>query len=103
MARKPKTPTPEADDEDDLVGKVPAKNSVDPKQELLEYIERYERLDADKRAIASDQKDLMNEMKARGYDTKAVKKIISERKQKPEEVQEFYSIVELYREVLGMN
>jgi uncharacterized protein (UPF0335 family) len=110
------------DDDDDLVGTVdappkpkrrekapavaetPAKrNSVSAEEELRALIERFERLEADKKAVASEQKDLMAEAKGRGYDTKAMRKIIAERKADAEELAQFNAVVELYREVLGMN
>lgn len=100
------------DDDDDLVGAMPpkgrkpketaSKNSVAAADELRQLIERFEALEADKQAIASDQKDLMNEAKGRGYDTKAMRKIIAERKANADDLANFNAIVELYREVLGM-
>ncbi|WP_118135165.1 DUF2312 domain-containing protein [Oceanicella sp. SM1341] len=70
--------------------------------ELRQFIERYERLDAGKRDIADQQKDVMTEAKARGYDTKVLRKIISLRKKDPQEISEEEAVLELYREALGM-
>ena len=42
--------------------------------ELRAFIERYERLEAEKKDIADQQKEVMAEAKSRGYDTKALRK-----------------------------
>lgn len=105
------------DDDDDLVGAPPPKrrgrpkkeesedrkNSVVAADELRQFIERYEALEADKKAIADEQKELMAEAKGRGYDTKVMRAVIAERKKDPDAVSEFNAILELYKEVLGMS
>lgn len=70
--------------------------------ELAQLIERIERLEEEKASIASDIKDIYAEAKARGFDTKAMRKIVSLRKKGPEERQEEAAILELYMEALGM-
>jgi uncharacterized protein (UPF0335 family) len=44
----------------------------------------------------------MAEAKGRGYDPKAIRKILQIRKKKPEEHQEEQSILEVYMQALGM-
>ena len=44
-------------------------------EELKQFIERFEHLDAEKRDIADQMKEVMAEAKGRGYDTKALRKI----------------------------
>lgn len=101
MARK--KPANTSDDYDDVVGSAPAPNASSiTAAEMLQFIERFESLEADKKAIMADQKDLMAEAKGRGYDTKAMKVIIRERAANPDDLAEFQSIVELYRQSLGM-
>lgn len=70
--------------------------------ELRQSIERYEHLDAEKKDIADQQKDLLQECKSRGYDTKVLKKIIALRKRSPDEVAEENAVLELYATALGM-
>ena len=70
--------------------------------ELRLLIERAERLEEEKRGIADDIKDVMAEAKGRGYDPKAIRKIIAIRKKKREEYQEEQSILEVYMQALGM-
>ena len=48
--------------------------------ELRQFIERFERLDAEKKDLAEQQKEVMAEAKARGYDTKVMRKVIALRK-----------------------
>ena len=48
--------------------------------ELRQFIEQYEQLDAEKKDVAERQKELMAEAKARGYDTKVMRKIVALRK-----------------------
>lgn len=70
--------------------------------ELRLLIERAERLEEEKKGIADDIKDVMAEAKGRGYDAKAIRKIMSIRKKKREEYQEEEAILETYMQALGM-
>lgn len=70
--------------------------------ELRLLIERAERLEEEKRGIQDDIKDVMSEAKSRGYDPKAIRRILSIRKKKREEYQEEEAIVATYLEALGM-
>ena len=70
--------------------------------ELRLLIERIERLEEEKKAIADDVKDVFGEAKARGYDTKAMRKIVAIRRKKKEEFQEEEAILETYMAALGM-
>lgn len=70
--------------------------------ELRLLIERAERLEEEKKGISDDIKDVMAEAKSRGYDTKAIRKILSIRKKKKEEYQEEEMILETYLQALGM-
>ena len=70
--------------------------------ELRLLIERAERLEEEKKGIADDIKDVMAEAKGRGYDPKAIRKILSIRNKKKEEYQEEEAILEVYRQALGM-
>ena len=70
--------------------------------ELRQFIERVERLEEEKAALQDDIKDVMAELKGRGYDVKAVRAILTLRKQDPDERQEAEAILELYMNALGM-
>ncbi|WP_112834517.1 MULTISPECIES: DUF2312 domain-containing protein [unclassified Rhizobium] len=70
--------------------------------ELRSIIERVERLEEEKAAIASDIKDVLGEAKGRGYDTKAIKTILRLRKKDANERLEEESILQTYMAALGM-
>ena len=70
--------------------------------ELRQFIERWERLDAEKKDIAEQQKEVMAEAKGRGYDTKVMRKVIALRKRKPDEIAEEEAVLEMYKAALGM-
>jgi len=70
--------------------------------ELRQFIERAEQLAAEKDDISEQEKDLFAEAKGRGYDTKIMRKIISLRKRKPDDIAEEEAVLELYRQALGM-
>ena len=71
--------------------------------ELRQFIERYEQLEAEKKDITEQQKEVMAEAKGRGYDTQVLKKIIALRKRKADDIAEEEAILELYKQALGMN
>lgn len=71
-------------------------------KELLQFIERYERLDAEKKEIAEGQKEVMAEAKGRAYDTKVLRIIIAERKRDANDLAEEQSVADLYKAALGM-
>ena len=72
-------------------------------EELLGYIERYEDLDQRKRDLSGDQKEVMADAKARGYDTKVIKKLIALRRRDPDDVAEEEAIMEVYKSAIGMS
>jgi uncharacterized protein (UPF0335 family) len=71
--------------------------------ELRQFIERYEQLDAERKDVVERQKELMSEAKGRGYDTKVVRKVIALRRRKPDEVAEEEAVLEMYKSALGMS
>lgn len=71
-------------------------------QELRQFIEQYEHLEAEKSDITSQQGEVLAEAKSRGYDTKAMKKLIALRKKTPDERAEEEAILDLYKSALGM-
>ncbi|WP_018181346.1 DUF2312 domain-containing protein [Kaistia granuli] len=70
--------------------------------QLRSIVERIERLEEEKKAIADDIKAVYGEAKANGYDTKALRKIVALRKQDANEREEQEAILELYKNALGM-
>ncbi|SFG12180.1 Uncharacterized conserved protein, UPF0335 family [Palleronia marisminoris] len=70
--------------------------------ELRQFVERYERLEAEKKDIADAQKEVMAEAKGRGYDTKVLRKIIALRKRDKDDLAEEEAVLEMYMAALGM-
>lgn len=70
--------------------------------ELRQIIERIERLEEEKKAIQGDIKDVYGEAKGRGYDTKAIRKIIARRKRDADELAEEEMVLDTYMAALGM-
>lgn len=72
------------------------------KSQLRALVERIERLEEEKKALADDIREVYGEAKANGFDTKALRAVVRMRGQEPAERQEFEALVELYRDALGM-
>lgn len=71
-------------------------------QELRQFIERFERLEAEKKDIADAQKEVMAEAKGRGYDTKVMRKVIAIRKRDANDLAEEEAVLDMYKAALGM-
>ena len=70
--------------------------------ELKALVERIERLHGERQNIADDIKDVYAEAKGSGFDTKVIKHIVSLRAKDQNAVQEFETVVDLYKAALGM-
>ncbi|ARE84970.1 DUF2312 domain-containing protein [Roseovarius mucosus] len=71
-------------------------------EELRQFIERWEHLEAEKKDLSEQQKELMAEAKGRGYDTAVMRKIIALRKRDINDVAEEQAVLEMYAQALGM-
>jgi uncharacterized protein (UPF0335 family) len=69
---------------------------------LRSIIERVERLEEERKALADDIKDIFAEAKSAGFEVKVIRQIIRIRKQEPAEVEEQETLLDLYRRALGM-
>ena len=74
--------------------------STDDRLRLL--IERIERLAEEKQGTADDIKDVYQEAKAVGYDTKAIREVIRLRKMKPDDRAEMQAVLDCYCAALGL-
>ena len=72
-------------------------------EELRQFVERFERLEIEKKDISDQQKEVMAEAKSRGYDTRIMRKIVSLRKRDLEEIAEEEAVLSMYKTALGMN
>jgi uncharacterized protein (UPF0335 family) len=69
--------------------------------ELRQFIERVERLEAERKDLAEQAKEVMAEAKARGYDTKVLRKVIARRKREADDLAEEEAVLEMYEQALG--
>ncbi len=70
--------------------------------ELKAFIERIERLEEEKKALAGDLRDVYTEAKSQGFDTKVMRKIVALRRRDHAERKEEEAIRDLYLDALGM-
>jgi len=69
---------------------------------LRSFIERIERLEEEKTALAEDIKEIYAELKGVGYDAKTVRKIVGLRKLDSEKRREADELLDLYKTAVGM-
>lgn len=72
------------------------------RDQLRSIVERVERLEEEKQAIAGDIRDVYAEAKANGFDVKALRAIVRMRKQDPDQRQEEEAVLATYLGALGM-
>jgi uncharacterized protein (UPF0335 family) len=97
MARKPANDT--AENKRAVIGD----NSTNvAKDRIRSIVNRIERLTEEKAALSNDIKDIYGEAKASGFDVKALRALIAERKKEPAEVEEQRTLIDLYRRALGV-
>jgi uncharacterized protein (UPF0335 family) len=72
-------------------------------EQLKFFIERIERLEEEKRALSDDIKEVYAEAKGTGFDPKIMRQIIKIRKMDKEELDEEESLLDGYKQALGMS
>ena len=77
-------------------------DAVAAREQLKSVVERIERLEEEKKAIADDIREVFAEAKGNGFDTKVLRQVISLRKQDLAERQEQDAVRDLYLQALGM-
>lgn len=68
--------------------------------QLRDIVSEYESIDAQVSDMRRDQKDLMTVAKSKGWDTKALRRLLAERKRDAAELEEERQLVEMYRNLL---
>ncbi len=71
-------------------------------QRLKTFIERIERLEEEKKALAEDIKEIYAEAKSTGFDTKTIRKVIALRKMDVEKRREAEDLLDIYKSAIGM-
>jgi len=72
------------------------------RDQLRTIVERIERMEAEKKSIAQDIREIYVEAKANGFDTKTLRKVVSLRKLEAAEREEQEATLNLYLSALGM-
>ena len=72
------------------------------RDQLRSIVERVERLEEEKKAIADDIRDVFAEAKANGFDVKTLRTVVRMRKIEASERQEQEAMLDLYLSALGM-
>ena len=70
------------------------------REKLRQFVARIERLEAEKAELAADIREVYAEVKAFGFDTKALRKIIARRKQDADKQAEEDALIDLYQGAL---
>lgn len=66
--------------------------------ELRQFVERYERIQSEIDDLKADQKEVLAELKSRGYQAKPFREVIKLRKQDADDRAEFEAVLDLYKE-----
>lgn len=69
---------------------------------LRSFVERIERLDEERQALADDTKEIYAEAKGQGFDVKTMRKIVRLRKMDTDQRREEEALLETYLAALGM-
>lgn len=75
---------------------------MEEKEIIVSFIERIERLEADKKELQSDIRELYSQAKGQGLDVKALREIIKIRKLNPADRLESEYLREQYKKALGI-
>lgn len=71
-------------------------------ERLRSFIERIERLEEERKALADDIKEVYAEAKGQGFDVKTMRKIVTLRRKDADERAEEEALLETYLAALGM-
>jgi uncharacterized protein (UPF0335 family) len=72
------------------------------KGQLKALVERIEKLEEEKKALAEDIREVYGEAKGAGFDVKALRTVVRLRMQDSEDRKEHEALVDLYRDALGL-
>jgi len=72
------------------------------KEHLRSFVERIERLEEEKKALADDIREVYSEAKGTGFDTKVMRQVVRLRQMESADRQEQEAMLDLYLNALGM-
>ncbi|WP_309086436.1 DUF2312 domain-containing protein [Chelativorans sp.] len=82
-------------------GKIVGRNTVSGRQ-LMDFIERIERIREAKKQLAEDEKLVFAELKASGFNAPTVRNVLKRRAAKPADVEEAEQMLDMYLHAIGM-
>lgn len=71
-------------------------------EELTQFLERIEQIEGEIKDHQDDRKEVYAEAKGRGFDVKALRKLVALRKQDPEKRAADQAVLETYASAIGM-
>jgi uncharacterized protein (UPF0335 family) len=71
-------------------------------ERLKSFIERIERLEEEKRALAEDIKEVFSEAKGVGFDVRTMRQILKLRRMDQDDLDEQEALLDTYKRALGM-
>lgn len=86
---------------DEQAGKIVDGEGIAAEQ-LSRIVERIERLEEEKAAVATHVREVYAEAKSQGFDPKIIRKVIRLRSMDPHEVDEEETMIHIYKQALGM-
>jgi uncharacterized protein (UPF0335 family) len=86
--------------EDEDFRKHNQKAEASAAEELQDFVTEFESLDAQVADLRRDQKDLMTVLKSKGFNMKALRRLLAERKRDAADLQDEKEIAEVYRKLL---
>lgn len=101
--RAKKTSSTDEQEEKPIAGKGHNRPGGIAVEQLRSFVERYEKLDEEKAAVAQDQRDLLQEVKGNGFDTKVFKAIIKLRAASEDDRTEYFVMLDTYARALGFS
>lgn len=72
-------------------------------ERLRSFVERVERLEEEKRALAADIKEVFAEAKGTGFDPKIMRMVIRLRRMDRDDLDEQEALLDVYKRALGMS
>jgi uncharacterized protein (UPF0335 family) len=84
-----------------MTNETPGIGHNDAAARLRQYVSRFENLEAEIKGLRDDQKDLLTEAVAAGFDKKALRTVLRLRKMDQQEREEQEQLIDTYMRALG--
>ena len=86
-------------DIEDKIGRNPVnetKRATVQAERLRSIVDRIERLEAERKALSEDLKDIYVEAKGAGFDTKVLRRVVQMRKHDPAQIEQMELLLDTY-------